>query len=379
MQFFFLKKSKFFIVYIIFFFLNQKVLFGISDSNQDQKKNQSKNETQSQEKKILRIVTDQMFEDLFMKFGIVFGRPVNIVKFRENKTEELTMIFEEVCKNSEVFSLKNLPKYESQIIVSSREMNMYEKTICNDQFEKIKLGYYAFFIVSKKEKETQNKSNGNLIDDLFVIGQNDILDFSSEDFFKTLNSKILKEDLFEESKNTYSNWSEINRFLPNRNIKIYGPKSNSPFFLFLQNSILTPICLQQEFYNKKYNNNFDEFLKNCSDFRLDSIYIEDNQDARVSSEKILTDSKSFFILPSHVHKKLFEKNGNIFILHNFDGVEPTFQNIKNLKYRFSWPIYLYINKNLLKSNDLAQKFVSEVISNSKTGGFLEEYGLIPQK
>jgi hypothetical protein len=375
MQFFFSKKLQFFIFsfYIIFFFLNQKVLlFGVSENENDKSK--------SEETKILRIVTDQMFEDLFLKFGIVFGRPVNIVRFRENKIEELTMIFEEVCQGSEIFSKKNLPKYEAQIIVSSREMNVYEKTICGSRFEKIKLGYYAFLIASKKENNDSNQSRKNSIANSFPIEatmENDIFDFSSEDFFKALSSKISKEDLFEESENIYSNWNDVNKFLPKRNIKIYGPKSNSPFFLFLQNSVLMPICLKQEFYYQKYNNNYYDFIRNCSDFRLDEIYIEDNQDAKLSSDKILTDSTSFFILPFHIHKKLSKKNDNAFILHNFDGVSPSLQNIRNLKYRFSWPIYFYIDSNLLKSNSLAQKFVSEVISNSKTGGFLEEYGLIP--
>jgi uncharacterized protein YfkK (UPF0435 family) len=338
--------------------------------------NNQKFETDS--KKILRVVSDQMFEDLMIKFSMIFSGSANVLKFRNNKIEELTLIFEEICKKSDYFSLKGLPKYEPQILVSSREMNQYERQICSGKFEKIMLGYYSFLIVSRKFDENNSESLEKSEEDIFKTSKNNIFDFSSNDFFKALSSNSLQDDIFEESQNKTTKWNEINRFFPERNMKIYGPKADSPFFSFLQELILMPICLKQELYFLKYDSNFDEMIKKCQNFRLDNIYIEDTQDAKLSSDKILNDYESFFILPIHIYQNLIRKNGDIFLAHNFDGVEPNPSNIKNLKYRFSWPIYIYVDKEALKTNDLVKKFISEITAkiNSGPGGVLEEYGLI---
>lgn len=365
-----MKKIIIFICFYLFFFD-----YSFCEEETDAKNSIPEKKTQSGQ--ILRIVTDQFFEDLFSKFGILFKGDVNVVKFRKNNTEELTRIFEEVCQKSNFFQKKNLPNYEPQIIVSSRDMNQFERSICGNRFEKIKLGYYAFLILSKKSSAPKQSSEINFLEE--NSEENETIDFSSQDFFYALTQNIFDENLFEFVKNPFNKWNELNRFLPEKEIKIYGPKSNSPFFLFLKDSILSPICLKQKFYSFKFNPiNFEESLKFCSNFRIDSFYIEDDPASRLSSEKILSDEKSFFIVPFHIQKRLKSKNNDLFLIHNFDGVIPSEENIRNSRYIFSWPIYLFIEKDFLKSSELVKSFLTEITSKSISGekGVLTEYGLI---
>jgi ABC-type phosphate transport system substrate-binding protein len=206
------------------------------------------------------------------------------------------------------------------------------------------------------------------------------IDFSSQDFFLAMTKNLFDENLFSFAKNSFKKWNEISTFLPEREIKIYGPGSNSPFFFFLKNSILSPICLKQKFYSFRFKEiDFEESLKFCSELRIDSIYIEDDSGSRLSSERIMSDKTSFFIVPFHIYQRMNSRNKNFLEVHNFDGINPTEENIKNSRYRFSWPIYIFVEKDLLKSSQLAKSFIDEIKSENSSGprGVLREYGLIP--
>lgn len=320
-------------------------------------------------KKVLRIASDQMFHDMFSKFIIAVGKQINIIKIRENNTEELTMIFEEKCLKSDIFTKKNLAKYESDIIIANREMNEYEASICDKKIKKIKIGYYAFLITNSIEKNL----NKNI--------SNNILDITSIDFFIAIMKYSFSEYIFNYALNDKIKWSEVNRFLPDKNIKIYGPKTNSSFFFFFDENIISPICYKQESLFMKFGPDFKEIMKICKNFKLDSIYIEDVDDFRISLDKIMFDNESFFILPFYIVNKLKIDNKSFeereILIHNFDGVEPSVENIKSLHYKFSWPIYIYIDNESIKNNNEINDLISSINFdiNSKNG-ILEEYGLI---
>jgi phosphate transport system substrate-binding protein len=65
-------------------------------------------------------------------------------------------------------------------------------------------------------------------------------------------------------------------------------------------------------------------------------------------------------------------------LHSFNGVTPTFENIKNETYGLSFPIYIYMKKNKIEENNLIKTFAQDITNKNAIGkdGYLKDFGLI---
>ena len=184
---------------IFLFFASKNLFASIPNLEKKEKNSQTQN-------LILRIVTDPMFEDLINKFTIIFEGAANVLKFRDDAKSELTLIFEEVCMSSNPFREKNMQNYEPQIIVANRELNQYEKTICEGKLRRVKIGHYAFVILNKIAN-VKNENNLNLEDQKNQLR----IDISSEDLRIALQTIIPSNKTMLEEQNVKTRWNQINQ------------------------------------------------------------------------------------------------------------------------------------------------------------------------
>lgn len=307
--------------------------------------------------RIIRIATDHLLEDLFRKYATIFKGALNIVKFNTNEYTELSIILQETCLKTDIKTIYQRNPYEAQVIIAKRDLNQYEKSICQNKLIKFHMGYYAFLLMSLKQSQ-----------------QSESMEFSALNLYKALAKNLPINNLNTENK--FTQWKEVDQFLPNQPIKIYGPKINSAFFQDLQERFIIPACASHELYWKEYQS-YDQIQKQCTNYRIDSIYIEDDDQHRLALQKLTESENNIVVMPYHLYKRSLNNKIN-FITHNFNGASPTIHNIKLQKYNLSWPIYIYILKEELEQNPLLQKFFQEIQlpENISENGTLSNFGLI---
>lgn len=175
--------------------------------------------------------------------------------------------------------------------------------------------------------------------------------------------------------NPNKNWSDIDKSLPNIKIEVLGPPPTSGTrdalheLMLEQGALKIPALAQLKKSDRKA---FDKAWKSL---REDGAYVEAGENDNLIVQKLEANKDAFGIFG---YSFLEENNAKLRGV-NFEGVEPTYENIAGGKYPGSRPLFVYIKKQHVGVIPGLDKFAAEYVSPKATGedGYLAQKGLVP--
>lgn len=228
------------------------------------------------------------------------------------------------------------------IVNASRKIKESEKSLCNKNgirnIEQIIIGYDGIVISQSLDAKK--------------------IKLTKKELFLALAKKIpINNQLIE---NKYTNWKEINSNLPDIKIEIYGPSFTSGTREALIELVMNDFCNSTE----------------CKEIREDGHYIEMPENDNMIIHKLIYNKKALGIISF----SLLKENNKIRALP-IDGIKPTKTSIIDSNYPLSRPLFIYVNKDHIKSLPSIKDFINELTSISAIGpkGYLTQKGLITKK
>lgn len=174
--------------------------------------------------------------------------------------------------------------------------------------------------------------------------------------------------------NPFHKWSEINRNLPNTEIRIYGPPSTSGTRDAFVELVLEKACVNLAVFVENYP---DKKIrqKKCHTIRSDGAFIEAGENDNLILQKLRNDKNALGIFGF----SFLEENKNTIQAANIDGVEPNFDTIIKSKYSVSRPLFIYFKREHFDLVPGMKEFIREIVSKDTLGadGYLMQKGLIP--
>ncbi|MBL0708454.1 MAG: substrate-binding domain-containing protein [Sulfurimonas sp.] len=177
-------------------------------------------------------------------------------------------------------------------------------------------------------------------------------------------------------KNPYTNWSQIDSSLPNREIIIYGPPRSSGTRDAFEDMILKGQTKKMSVYTSLYKANKvrNKAYKKYKKIRTDGVYVPSGENDNLIVKKLNKNKAAFGIF------------GYSFLMENDDkvqgakvnGVLPTPESISSGKYPISRSLFFY-TKNSHRTKVLAMsKYIKLFMSENMIGkdGTLGKIGLI---
>jgi len=177
--------------------------------------------------------------------------------------------------------------------------------------------------------------------------------------------------------NPYTNWSQIDASLPNREIIIYGPPKSSGTRDAFEDMVLKGTFKKMKEYtslykmDKKKNKAYKKYHK----VRQDGVYVPSGENDNIIVQKLNKNKKSFGIF------------GYSFLVENEDkvqaasvnGVMPTPDNISSGNYPISRSLFFYIKNSHINEVPAMKNYVKMFMGEEMIGkdGILGEIGLIP--
>jgi phosphate transport system substrate-binding protein len=294
--------------------------------------------------KIMRVAINPILLPMMNKFSDHFYGQLSFTKLDSPFNNESDGI-EKFCYNANAINA----------LIITRKLNEYEKNFCKSKsksnIEEIQIGHYSLMIIGHKEKKDINLSTRIL--------------------FQALARRFSTLDDFLINKNF--KWSDINRLMPNEQIKFYGQFIDSPSYSYLVNRVILNSCISDKYTQEQFK---DMKLLNeqCRGIRTDGVYLGDSSDGRLALQKIFSEKNSYSIVQYNV----YQNNKSTLSLHSFNGVIPTLENIRNGTYGLSFPIYIYVKKNKIEESNLLKSFLMDIKNKNAVGqsGYLKDHGLI---
>ena len=176
--------------------------------------------------------------------------------------------------------------------------------------------------------------------------------------------------------NPYTNWSQVDVSLPNREIIIYGPPKSSGTRDAFEDMVLKGTFKKMKAYTSLYKMDKKKYkaYKKYHKVRQDGIYVPSGENDNIIVQKLNKNKKAFGIF------------GYSFLVENDDkvqaaqvnGVMPTPDNISSGKYPISRSLFFYIKNSHAKDVPAMNKYVSMFMDEEMIGkeGILGEIGLI---
>lgn len=233
--------------------------------------------------------------------------------------------------------------------IKDGEVELCKKNGVTDILE-VPLGYDGLVIAGA------NKSNGVH------------LNITKRQLFLALASKIPQNGKLIE--NPYKNWSDIDKSLPNRKIKVLGPPPTSGTRDSFSEMIMEEGC-----------KDWDEAIKlglqkeACRMMREDGHWQDMGENDNLIVQKVNADPDNVGIFGYAYYRE----NRNILKATLIDNVAPTIPTILDKTYSVSRPLYMYVKKQHFALKAGMALFLREVLSDDAMSnyGYLPERGLIP--
>ncbi|NQY92987.1 MAG: PstS family phosphate ABC transporter substrate-binding protein [Campylobacteraceae bacterium] len=177
-------------------------------------------------------------------------------------------------------------------------------------------------------------------------------------------------------KNPYTNWSQIDSTLPNREIVIYGPPKSSGTRDAFEDMVLKATFKKMDAYTSLYKKDKKKYkaYKKYHTVRQDGVYVPSGENDNIIVQKLNKNKKAFGIF------------GYSFLVENEDkvqaakvnGVMPTPENISSGHYPISRSLFFYIKNSHAKAVPAMNKYVDMFMNDEMIGkeGILGEIGLI---
>lgn len=200
------------------------------------------------------------------------------------------------------------------------------------------------------------------------------LKLTKEQLFLALAQKVIDKKTKKLVANPYNKWNDIDKSLPNKEIKIYGPPVTSGtrdvfVDVVMQNYCANNIEFARLLKNKKSRN------KQCAQIRTDGKFIESGENDNLIVQNLKNNPNSFGILGFN----FMVVNQNIIQAAHIDNVAPSFDTIASKEYQLSRPLFVYFKKEHLALTPQMGDFIKELINSETIGkkGYLTHNGLVP--
>jgi phosphate transport system substrate-binding protein len=165
-------------------------------------------------------------------------------------------------------------------------------------------------------------------------------------------------------RNTYKFWDEINKNLPHRPIRIYGPPTTSGTRDAFQELCLEAATKEMPAYGDKY-----------SKVRQDGVWIDSGEQDNLIVQKLTQDKDAFGVFGF----SFLEENGDKIQGAKIDGVDPKFESISSGQYPLSRSLFFYIKNDHLRAVPGLYEYVKLFMDERMIGdgGYLTQIGLVP--
>ncbi|NYS60921.1 substrate-binding domain-containing protein [Vreelandella salicampi] len=200
--------------------------------------------------------------------------------------------------------------------------------------------------------------------DGIVLGQsntNDVVALTREDIFKAVAAMVPVDG--ELVENPYTNWSEIDSSLPDREISIYGPPTTSGTRDAFEELVMESASEEMDAYEEAY-----------TDIRSDGVYIDAGENDNLIVQRLQEDTGAFGIFGY----SFLEENLNTLNAATIDGVEPEAEAISSGDYPVARSLWFYVKNqhadDVPPMYDYVDMFMSEMMIGSD--GYLRDIGLI---
>lgn len=164
--------------------------------------------------------------------------------------------------------------------------------------------------------------------DGIVLGQsnsNDVFDLTREQIFMAVAAMVPVDG--ELVENPYTNWSEIDSSLPDREISIYGPPTTSGTRDAFEELVM-----------ESASEEMDEYEEGYTDIRSDGVYIDAGENDNLIVQRLTEDTKAFGIFGY----SFLEENTDTLNAATIDGVEPTPEDISSGDYPVARSLWFYV-------------------------------------
>lgn len=192
---------------------------------------------------------------------------------------------------------------------------------------------------------------------------NEAIELTLEQLFMAVAAKVPVDG--ELVDNPYTNWSEIDASLPDREISIYGPPSTSGTRdAFEELAMEVPSEEMEAFGGEGY-----------TEVRSDGAYIDAGENDNLIVQRLSEDTGAFGIFGY----SFLEENPDALIGTVIDGVAPEPEAISAGDYPIARSLWFYVKNQHVDAvpplYDYVDMFVSETMIGK--GGYLSDLGLIP--
>ncbi|UXZ52939.1 substrate-binding domain-containing protein [Halomonas sp. 7T] len=165
-------------------------------------------------------------------------------------------------------------------------------------------------------------------------------------------------------ENPYTNWSQIDSSLPDRDIVIVGPPTTSGTRDAFEELVMeTASANFPEYGDEEY-----------SDVRTDGGWIDGGENDNLIVQRLTQDSTAFGIFGY----SFLEENDDVLIGSTIDGVEPTPDTISNFEYPVARSMFFYIKNQHAEEVPVMYEYADMFVSDMMIGsdGLLKDLGLI---
>ncbi|XQU09713.1 substrate-binding domain-containing protein [Halomonas sp. LY9] len=192
--------------------------------------------------------------------------------------------------------------------------------------------------------------------------ENDAMPVTLEQIFLAVAAQVPVDG--ELVDNPYTNWSQIDASLPDRDIVIVGPPTTSGTRDAFEELVLEAASEEFEEYGGEA----------YSDVRTDGGWIDGGENDNLIVQRLTQDRTAFGIFGF----SFLEENDDVLIGSTIDGVEATPETIASFDYPVARSMFFYIKNQHAEEvpvmYDYAEMFVSEMMIGED--GLLKDIGLI---
>jgi phosphate transport system substrate-binding protein len=200
--------------------------------------------------------------------------------------------------------------------------------------------------------------------DGIVLGQsneNDVVPLTLEHIFMAVAAQVPQDGQLVE--NPYTNWSEIDASLPDREISIYGPPTTSGTRDAFEELVMETASEGMDAYEEAY-----------TDIRSDGVYIDAGENDNLIVQRLQEDTGAFGIFGY----SFLEENTNTLNAATINGVEPEPEAISSGDYPVARSLWFYVKNQHADEVPPMYEYVDMFMSEQMIGGdgYLRDLGLI---
>lgn len=175
--------------------------------------------------------------------------------------------------------------------------------------------------------------------------------------------------------NPYTNWSDIDKSLPNKKIEVLGPPPTSGTRDAFGELVMEGGCKKYDWISALKKTDKKQYKVICHTMREDGAFIEAGENDNLIVQKLEKNPAALGIFGY----SFLEQNTDKVQGSKIDGLAPTFETIATGEYKVSRPLYFYVKNAHRGKVPGIDEYVELFTSEDAIGddGFLLDKGLIP--